>query len=97
MSGTFNIILYTPIGPQRGILKLTDENGTLRGSIQAMGNTNYFRNGKSNGNSFEFSGILNAGFFNIRYIAKGTINGITLESKVTTDSGIFQISGTRAE
>ena len=95
MNGTFDITLYTPIGPQRGFLMLTDENGALRGSIHAMGNTNYFRNGKTDGNSFEFSGILNAGFFNIRYSAKGMIDGNTLKAKVTTDSGTFQLSGTR--
>jgi len=95
MNGTFNITLYTPIGPQRGFLTLTDENGALRGSIRAMGNTNYYRSGKADGNSFEFSGILNAGFFNIRYSAKGTIDGDTLKAKVTTDSGIFQMDGTR--
>lgn len=95
MNGTFNITLYTPFGPQSGVLMLIDENGILHGSIRAMGNSNYFRNGKSNGNSFEFSGILNAGFFNIRYSAKGTVDGDTLKAKVTTDSGIFQINGTR--
>lgn len=95
MNGTFDITLYTPIGPQSGILVLTDESEALRGSIHAMGITNYFRNGKANGNSFEFSGTLNAGFFNIRYSAIGTVNGDTLKAKVTTDSGIFQLSGTR--
>lgn len=95
MDGTFNITLYTPIGPQSGILSLTDDNGALRGSIHAMGYTNYFRNGKASGNSFDLSEILNAGFFNIRYSAKGMIDGNALNAKVTTDSGIFQLNGTR--
>ena len=95
MDGTFDVTLFTPIGPQRGILVLTDENGALRGSIHAMGYTNYFRNGKASGNSFELSGNLNAGFFNIRYSAKGTIDGDALKADVTTDSGIFQMNGTR--
>lgn len=95
MNGTFDVTLLTPIGPQRGVLKLTDKNGALRGSVHAMGYTNYFRNGKANGNSFALSGTLNASIFNIRYSAKGTIDGDSLKARVTTDSGIFQLSGTR--
>ena len=95
MNGTFDVTLLTPIGPQRGVLMLSDENGTLHGSIHAMGYTNYLRNGSANGNSFELSGTLNASIFNIRYSAKGTIDGDTLNAKVTTDSGIFELSGTR--
>ena len=95
MNGTFDITLDTPVGPQKGILKLTDENGALRGSVHAMGYTNYFRNGKASGNSFALSGTLNASIFNIRYSAKGTVDGNALKVNVTTDSGIFQLSGTR--
>jgi hypothetical protein len=95
LNGTFTITLLTPIGPQNGILTFADERGILSGSIRAMGVTNPFRNGKINGNSFEFSGTLNAGFINLRYNAKGTIVGNTLKAVVTTNSGTFQISGTR--
>lgn len=95
MSGTYNVTLRTPMGPQRGVLTFIDENGVLHGSIRAMGNTSYFKNGKAVGNSFEFSGVLNTGFFNFRYTAKGTIVENTIKAIVTTNSGTFQIAGTR--
>jgi hypothetical protein len=95
MNGTFNVTLRTPIGPQNGIITFIDEHGTLSGSIRTMGNTSLFKDGKANGNSFEFSGILNLGFLNPKYIAKGTIDGNTLKAVATTDFGTFQIDGTR--
>jgi hypothetical protein len=95
MSGTFNVTMRTPMGPTSGVLTLADESGTLSGSIRTMGSTSYFRNGKADGNSFEFSGILNAGFFNFRYTVRGTVDGDVLKAVAITDSGTFQISGTR--
>lgn len=95
MNGTYNVSLHTPIGVQKGTVTLMEENGALRGSIRAMGSTSTFQNGKVSGNAFEFSGILNAGFFNFSYTAKGTIDGDTLNAVATTNTGAFQIIGTR--
>nr|WP_319487616.1 hypothetical protein [uncultured Caproiciproducens sp.] len=95
MNATFNVTLSTPIGTKKGVVTFLDKNGVLSGSIRAMGRSNYFKNGKIIGNSFEFSGILNAGFFNFRYTAKGIIDGDTLNAIATTNSGTFQIIGTR--
>ena len=97
MDSIFNVSLLTPIGLQKGTITFVEQNGGLSGSIRTMGSTNLFRNGKMNGHSFEFSGILNLGFFNPKYIAKGTIDGNTLKAVATTDFGTFQINGTRAE
>ncbi len=95
MNGTYNITLHTPMGTQSGILTLTNHNGVLNGSIRTMGNTSAFKNGKVRGNSFEFSGILDVGFFKINYAAKGTVEGNTLKATATTNSGVFHINGTR--
>ncbi|HEX2926600.1 MAG TPA: hypothetical protein VHP38_10150 [Ruminiclostridium sp.] len=95
MNGTYSVALQTPFGAQKGTITFVDDKGMLSGSIRTMGSTNFFKNGKINGNSFEFSGILNAGFFNFRYTAKGTIEGDTLKAVALTDSGTFQINGIR--
>ncbi|EJF41600.1 hypothetical protein HMPREF1141_0992 [Clostridium sp. MSTE9] len=83
------------MGPQNGTLSFTDEGGAISGSIHTMGNTSYFKNGKSKGNSFEFSGILNTGLFRLKYTAKGVVNGNKLEVTATTDYGVFRIFGTQ--
>lgn len=95
MNGSFNVTLRTPIGPQKGVITFIDEKGLLSGSIRVMGINSPFRNGKMNGNSFEFSGNLNTGFIMIKYNAKGTIIGNTIKAIATTNSGTFQINGTR--
>jgi hypothetical protein len=84
-------------GSQKGVVTFIDENGILRGSIRAMGNTSYFRSGKTSGNSFAFSGNLNTGVFNLRYNAKGTVDGDTLNAVATTNLGTFQMSGTQTK
>lgn len=95
MSGNYRISMRTPMGPQNGMLSFTDEGGTISGSIHTMGNTSYFKNGKSKGSSFEFSGILNTGLFRLKYTAKGVVNGNKLEATATTDYGVFRIFGTQ--
>lgn len=95
MNSTFNITLSTPFGPQNGVLTLIDENGTLSGSIRAMGKTNSFKSGSMVDNSFKFSGMLDVGIFRFPYTAKGNIVGNVLKAVATTNSGTFQISGTR--
>ncbi|MFT9056435.1 MAG: hypothetical protein ABF449_07395 [Ethanoligenens sp.] len=95
MNGTFNVTLNTPIGLQRGTITFTDQNGVLSGSINAMGNTSYFDNGKADGNAFVFSGVLNTGLFKFKYTAKGTVVGDALQAVATSNSMTFQMKGTR--
>ncbi|AVQ97382.1 hypothetical protein DRA42_06015 [Ethanoligenens harbinense] len=82
------------MGPQRGTITFVDNNGSLSGTIRAMGETNDFT-GSSNGNTFRISGVLNAGFLRIRYTAQGTVSGNTLRGTATTSAGVFQMSGTK--
>lgn len=96
MNGTYNVTLITPFGPQNGTVTFNDHNGVLSGSIRAMRGTSYFKDGKAQGNAFEFSGILNAGFFNIRYTANGTVVGNALNGSVKTNIGTFQMQGEKA-
>lgn len=95
MNDTFSISMNTPMGVKKGTITLTEENGALSGSIRTMGSKSTFRDGIITGNSFEFSGVLNAGFFRFRYHAKGRIEGDTLQATAVTNSGTFQIRGTR--
>lgn len=95
MNGTYNVTLHTPIGVKNGTITFFNKNEMLNGSIRTMGNTSFFMNGKTHGNSFEFSGILNAGFFRISYTAKGTVIGDVLKAVASTKIGTFQINGTR--
>lgn len=96
MSGTYNVTLLTPIGPQSGSITFIEQNGILSGSIRAMGGTSYFENGKVEGNTFEFSGVLNVAFLHFKYNVKGKTEGNALSGTATTDSGTFQMRGIKA-
>lgn len=96
MNGTYHVTLVTPIGPQSGSISFLDRNGVLSGSIRTMGGTSYFENGKVEGNAFEFSGILNAGFLHFRYTVKGKTEGNSLRGTAITDSGTYPIYGEKA-
>lgn len=95
MKSTFNAALRTPKGIQKGIITFIDENGSLHGSISALGRKNYFKNGKINGKAFELSGTLSAGPFSLGYTAKGTLDRDSVSATATTQFGTFRITGTR--
>lgn len=95
MKHSYRVTLRTQFGPQTGILTLIEKNATLKGSIQCMGNTNYFKNGKMDGNTFQFSGILNIGFYNIRYQINGEVHDPELTATAATSYGNFPITGTQ--
>jgi hypothetical protein len=95
MNGTFKVSLSTPMGLKSGTISSVDENGVLSGSLHALGSENSFRNGKTSGNTFEFTGALKMGFGKIEYDAKGTITGDILQATAKTKFGMMKINGTR--
>jgi hypothetical protein len=95
MTDAFKISMVTPIGKKDGTIRLTNDNGVLSGYIKVMGSISYIKDGTITGNSFEFSGILHAAFFQFKYHATGTIEGDSFKAVASTNSGAFQINGTR--
>lgn len=95
MNGNYRVSLRTPIGVQNGMITFVNKEGSLSGSIRTMGNVSFFKNGKINGNRFEFSGSLNVGLLNLRYTAKGVVEGSNLQATAATSYGTFQIVGTK--
>ena len=97
MADTYKVTMRTPIGKKTGTIRLNNENGVLSGYIKAMGDISSFKYGRMKGNSFEFSGVLNAGFFHFDYQAKGQIDGNALTAVAATNFGNFQISGLKVD
>jgi hypothetical protein len=95
MNGTFKVSLSTPMGVKNGTISFLDNNGVLSGSLRALGKENPFRNGKANGNTFEFNGSLKIGFGEIEYVANGTITGDALLATAKTKFGLMKINGSR--
>lgn len=97
MKSNYHLTLRLPAGLQKGTLTLIEQNGTLRGTVSAVGLTSRFKNGKINGNSFEFTGHLYTALFRLRYKADGTFDGDAIHLTATTNFGVYQISGAKAE
>lgn len=95
MNGSYKISMSTPIGPKNGTITFIDNNGSLSGYIRALGTENRFKDGKANGDSFEFSGTLKILFNRFEYTARGTVTGDTLKATANTKYGVMQINGTR--
>lgn len=94
MEGTYRIAMKTPLGVQKGELTLTRQGDLLSGSIRVMGSVSPVK-GKAEGDSFEFTGVLRAGFYRFAYTARGSVADGHLKAVASTRSGSFAITGER--
>lgn len=97
MNESYEITMQTPVGKKTGTIRLVSDGGVLSGYIKAMGYLSSFKNGVIEGDAIAFSGILNAGFLQISYKAKGRIDGKNLTADAYTKWGTFKILGTQIE
>lgn len=95
MNGTFRIALSTPLGSKQGTIHFEDSNGSLSGTVYAMGMASPFQGGRASGNSFSFSGTLTVGLYRFDYTARGTVTGDVLKGTAVTRYGSMPIRGMR--
>ena len=93
MNQNFKIFMRTQMGVLNGFLNLKQVNNELMGNINFNGKSYEFRNGKINGNNFEFSGILKVFLKKINYNAIGEINNKNITININTNMGSFKIEG----
>lgn len=93
MSQNFKIFMRTQMGVLNGFLNLKQVNNELMGNINFNGKSYEFRNGKINGNNFEFSGMLKVFLKKINYKAIGEINNKNIIININTNMGSFKIEG----
>jgi hypothetical protein len=95
ISGNYSISLQLPDSIETGTLTLNESNGVVSGSIRSSSIKSSFQNGRSDGNKFEFSGILNKLLFKIRFTVRGEVKGDNLTAVAETKYGNFNIFGKR--
>ena len=93
MTKIYNITMQTPFGTQQGRITFIINNGSLSGVLEGMGSKSEFKNGKINGNNFEFSGEFRSLLARIQYVAKGTLNNNIISASVNTNYGVFSVAG----
>lgn len=97
IAGAYAITMKTPRGVEKGTLTLSEKNGVLNGTIRALGHTNAFAGGRTDGERFSFAGLLRFGLFKFHYTARGRVEGDTLTAVADTSYGSFELKGERIQ
>ena len=98
IDGIYNVTVKTPIGVNRGSLKLetTADGEAVKASLSLIGMGNLYSNGKLNGNEFTMQGNMRMFTFgHFAYNIKGQVEGRKLHAIAETTRGTFSIQGTR--
>jgi hypothetical protein len=98
IDGIYNVTVKTPIGVNRGSLKLetTADGEAVKASLSLIGMGNLYSNGKLNGNEFTMQGNMRMFTFgHFAYNIKGEVEGRKLRAIAETTRGTFSIQGTR--
>ena len=98
IDGIYNVTVKTPIGVNRGSLKLetTADGEAVKASLSLIGMGNLYSNGKLKGNEFTMQGNMRMFTFgHFAYNIKGEVEGRKLRAIAETTRGTFSIQGTR--
>jgi hypothetical protein len=98
IDGTYNVTVKSPIGVNRGSLKLesTADGEKVKASLSLIGMGNLHSMGKVNGNEFTMQGNMRMFTFgHLAYNIKGEVEGRKLYAIAETSHGTLSIQGTR--
>ena len=90
---TYQIKIFTQLGPRCGTLSWTEQSGTLSCTLSFLGQRNLFT-GRCSPGSCEFAGQVQTIVSCIPYHASCTLHGDELQGTFHTASGDFPITGT---
>ena len=98
IDGTYNVTVKSPIGVNRGSLKLEtiEEGERVKASLSLIGMGNLHSTGKLNGDEFIMQGNMRMFTFgHLAYNVKGQVEGRKLYAIAETSHGTLSIQGTR--
>lgn len=96
IDGTYNVTVKTPIGMNRGSLKLATEGDSVKASLSLIGMGNLHSTGKVDGDTFTMQGNMRMFTFgHLAYNIKGQVEGRKLHAIAETSHGTLSIQGTR--
>lgn len=94
IDGTYQFLLDTPMGKEKGTLVLTSNQNLLSGTIKLAGYEKRIQ-GKVSGNHFEFSSSFQKLVFHIQFHVSGAIQNNKLSALVKSNYGNMNIIGTK--
>lgn len=96
IDGTYNVSVKSPIGVNRGSLKLVTEGEEVKATLSLIGMGNLHSTGKVNGDTFTMQGNMRMFTFgHFAYNIKGEVEGRKLYAIADTSHGTLSIQGTR--
>ena len=95
ISGKYKISMQMPDRVEKGIVTFNEFDGKLSGTLEAGNIFSRFSGGRTDGNKFEFTGVIRKLIFKIQFTARGEVRGNTLTAVAETKHGSFSITGTR--
>lgn len=96
IDGNYSITLKTPMGAKKGKLVMRENEGVVTGRMTALGKETMLNPGRSEGDSFTFTGVLETAIGKLEYVCSGYVSGGVLSGIARTSKGDFRISGERA-
>ena len=97
MERKFNIIMHVPLGTRNGTLYFIEDNGKISGTLEVLGNKNFFTGTMKQDGFLKFSGRMKSFLRTFPYCAEGKIVGRKIELTVTGDRHSFVILGKDAD
>jgi imidazolonepropionase-like amidohydrolase len=96
LTGTWNLTVQTPEGPQQGIATLTmASDGTLTGSVSATPGTASVEKGWVSGNKFSFTITMDLGEGPVPLTFSGTVEGNSMTGTMSLGGDALPLTGTR--
>lgn len=97
IDGTYDIMIRTPMGSERGRLTLVTKGATLSGSLFAMGKNHPFSGGTVQGENCTFSTNLSTPLGRFQLFVHGSVKDGTLRAAAATPMGSITAMGRRME
>lgn len=95
-TGTWNLILNSPIGAQNATLRIEEVNGLYSGTLAGSGEGAMLESLAVNGDALSFAADADTPVGRIRLTVSGVVAGDSFSGKYGTPFGEFDFSGTRA-
>lgn len=94
IDGTYNVTVCTPLGARKGVVELTDDDGTLTAKVDVKGRSQTAV-GTVDGAIFTFSGTMKTPVGLLDYRIGGQVNGDDITAVCATPKGRFSVNGKR--
>lgn len=95
VSGTYEIMMKTPMGVKKGQMIMNEDGEKLSGAFVIKGKDNPFTDETVTGDHFSFGGELMSPVGKMVYTCEGDVTGDEVTAKAVAKKGALTISGKR--